>query len=50
MTTYFQLKNDIRDIRLDQQTQHRIDDIRLKVLENQVAVLQRRVDDMRSHK
>ena len=50
MTTYFQLKDDIRDIRLSQETQNRVNDIRLKVLENQVAVLQRQVDDIRAHK
>jgi hypothetical protein len=50
MTTYFQLKDDIRDIRLNQETQNRVNDIRLKVLENQVAVLQRQLDDIHSHK
>ena len=48
MTTYFQLKNDVRDIRRDQQTQSRVNDIRLKVLENQVTVLQRQVDEIKS--
>jgi hypothetical protein len=50
MTTYFQLKDDIRDIRLAQQTQNRVNDIRLKVLENQVAVLQRQVDEIKTLK
>ncbi|MBS1532895.1 MAG: hypothetical protein JSU01_21505 [Bacteroidetes bacterium] len=48
MTTYFQLKQDIRDIRLDQQTEHRVNDIRLKVLENQEDVHQRQVDELKS--
>lgn len=46
MTTYFQLKVDISNIRLNQETQNRVNDIRLKVLENQVAVLQRQVDQI----
>lgn len=47
MTTYFQLKEDIRDIRLNQETQNRVNDIRLKVLENQVSVLQHQVDQIK---
>jgi hypothetical protein len=50
MTTYFQLKVDIGNIRLNQETQNRVNDIRIKVLENQVAVLQRQVDDIRLKK
>lgn len=50
MTTYFQLKVDIGNIRLNQETQNRVNDIRLKVLENQVAVLQRQVDAIRIKK
>lgn len=46
MTTYFQLKVDISNIRLNQETQNRVNDIRLKVLENQVTVLQRQVDQI----
>ena len=50
MTTYFQLKDDIRDVRLRQETQARVEEIRLKVLENQVAVLQREVDEIKAWK
>lgn len=50
MTTYFQLKVDIGNIRLNQETQNRVNDIRLKVLENQVAVLQRQVDEIKLKK
>jgi hypothetical protein len=47
MTTYFQLKQDIRDVRLNQETQSRVNDVRLKVLENQVAVLQQQIYKMK---
>jgi hypothetical protein len=46
MTSYLQLKSDIHDIRLSQETQNRVYDIRLKVLETQVSVLQRQVDEL----
>lgn len=46
-TTYFQLKNDIHDVRIQQETQARISEIRLKVLEGQVAVLQTEVDQLK---
>ena len=47
MTSYLQLKSDIHDIKIAQETQNRVYDIRLKVLETQVSVLQHEVDDMR---
>jgi hypothetical protein len=50
MTTYFQLKGDIHDVKISQETQSRIYEIRLKVLESQVAVLQRRVDEIKARK
>jgi len=46
VTSYLQLKNDIHDIKINQETQYRIYDIRLKVLETNVTVLQHRVDEM----
>lgn len=46
MTTYFQLKSDIHDVRTTQETQARINEIRLKVLEGNVAVLQQEVDEL----
>jgi hypothetical protein len=49
MTTYFQLKQDVNNIRLNQETQNRVNDVRLKVLENQVAVLQRQVDEIKTN-
>lgn len=50
MTTYFQLKGDIHDVKISQETQSRVYEIRLKVLEGQVAVLQRRVDEIKALK
>lgn len=50
MTTYFQLKSDVHEIRLSQETQNKINDIRLKVLETQVNLLQQQVDEIRFKK
>jgi cell division protein FtsL len=50
MTTYFQLKGDIRDVRIQQDAQNRINEIRLKVLEGQVALLQREVEQIKTKK
>lgn len=47
MTTYFQLKESVNNIRLNQETQNRVNDVRLKVLENQVTVLERQVDEIK---
>ncbi len=48
MTTYLQLKNDIHDLKLTQETQNRVNDIRLKVLESEVSLLQQQVDEIRN--
>ena len=45
MTTYFQLKVDIREVKITQEAQTRINKIRLKVLENEIAVLQQQVEE-----
>lgn len=50
MTTYFQLKGDIRDVRVQQDAQNRVNEIRLKVLENQVALLQHEVEQFKIKK
>jgi len=50
MTSYFQLKGDIHDIKTTQESQTRINEIRLKVLENNVAVLQQQVNDIKSER
>ena len=49
VTTYFGLKADIYDVRVRQEAQNRIDEIRLKVLEGQVAVLQTEVAQLKKH-
>ncbi len=47
MTTYFGLKTDIREIKDTQQMETRVNNLRLKVLENQVAMLQKQVDEIK---
>ena len=48
MTTYFQLKDDIHDIKTEQTTQNKIYDIRLKTLELQVSTLQIQVNQFKT--
>jgi len=50
MTTYFQLKSDIKDVRSTQEIQSRVNEIRLKVLEGQVALLQQDVNKLKDNK
>ncbi|AYL96425.1 hypothetical protein [Mucilaginibacter celer] len=50
MTAYFQLKGDIKDIRSSQETQTRINEIRLKVIEGQIAILQQEVSKLKERK
>ena len=50
MASYFQLKNDIHDLKINQETQNRVYDIRLKVVESQVALLQQQIEEIRSEK
>ncbi|MBK0378578.1 hypothetical protein [Mucilaginibacter segetis] len=50
MTTYFELKNDIRDVKMQQDAQTRVNEIRLKVLESQVALLQNEIDEIKTTK
>jgi hypothetical protein len=50
MTGYFQLKGDIKDIRSSQETQMRVTELRLKVIENQVAILQQDVAKLKEKK
>jgi len=47
MTTYFQLRSDIHDVSARQEAQTRVNEIRLKVLEGQVALLQREVEQIK---
>jgi len=46
MTSYFQLKGDINQIRTVQDSQTRINELRLKVLESNVTVLQEQVREI----
>ena len=50
MASYFQLRSDIHDVTTRQEAQTRVNEIRLKVLEGQVAVLQREVEAIKIHK
>jgi cell division protein FtsL len=50
MTTYFQLKGDIKDVRSTQETQNRVNEIRLKILEGEVAILQQEVRELKDGK
>lgn len=47
MTTYFQLKGDIGDIKNQQETQNRVNDIRLKTLEGRVEILEMQVRNIK---
>ena len=40
MTTYFQLKGDIGEVKNQQETQNRVNEIRLKTLEGRVEILE----------
>jgi hypothetical protein len=47
MTTYFHLKNDINEVKIQQEAQTRINEIRLKILEGQATVLQREMEEFK---
>jgi trans-aconitate methyltransferase len=48
--TYSQLKDDIRDVKSQQETQNRVTDLRLKLLEDHVNVLQQQIDELKKDK
>jgi hypothetical protein len=50
MTSYFQLKNDIYYLKTEEVNQSRINEIRLKVLESNVSILQQQVNEIRNQK
>jgi len=50
MTTYFQLKGDMQDIRATQETQARVNEIRLKTVEAQVQLLSSEVAELKHDK
>lgn len=43
ITTYCNLKTDIKEVKLSQETETRINDIRIKVLESQVILFQKQM-------
>jgi hypothetical protein len=47
MTTYFGLKTDIQEIKNAQNTEAKLNNIRIKVLEDQVTLLQNEMDDIK---
>ncbi|MDR3693361.1 hypothetical protein [Mucilaginibacter sp.] len=47
MTTYFGLRSDIQEIKSSQSTESKINNIRIKVLEDQVNLLQKEVDEIK---
>jgi hypothetical protein len=47
MTTYFGLKTDISEIKASQETEAKINNIRIKMLEGQVSLLQKEVDEIK---
>ena len=50
MASYFQLRSDINEVKVQQEAQTRIDEVRLSILEGQVAVLQREVEEIKTTK
>ncbi len=47
MTTYFGLKTDISEIKATQETETKINNIRIKVLEDEVTLLQKKIDGIK---
>jgi hypothetical protein len=50
MTTYFQLKGDIYEVKMSQEAQNRVNEVRLRVLEGQVAILQTEVEQLKKQR
>ena len=50
MTSYFQLKGEISNVRATQETTTRVNEVRLKVLESQVSLLQQEVNKLKDNK
>jgi hypothetical protein len=50
MTSYFQLKWEISNVRATQETTTRVNEVRLKVLESQVSLLQQEVNKLKDNK
>jgi hypothetical protein len=50
MTTYYGLKNDIMEIKSAQETDTSINNIRIKMIEGQVTLLQAEITAIKDHK
>jgi sensor domain CHASE-containing protein len=50
LTTYFNLKSDVNEVKTQNEITNRVYDIRLKVLETEVSLLQQDVNEMRGGK
>jgi hypothetical protein len=48
MTTYFNLKTSIQEVKASQEIEARVNNIRIKILENQVAILQTEVQEIQN--
>ena|ERR1700748_1246470 len=48
IATYFGLKSEIQEVRLSQQTETQVTEVRIRVLENEVNILQKEVDDFKT--
>jgi hypothetical protein len=47
MASYFQLRSDISEVKVQQEAQNRVNEVRLRILEGQVTVLQREVEGIK---
>ena len=50
MTSYFALKSDICEVKSNTETTTRVNEVRLKMLESQVALLQQEVNQLKEIK
>ncbi|HVW97498.1 MAG TPA: hypothetical protein VHA56_16110 [Mucilaginibacter sp.] len=50
MTTYYSLRDDIKDVRATQETTNRVNEIRLKLLESHVALLEQEFHELKERK
>jgi low affinity Fe/Cu permease len=50
MGTYFKQNNDINDVKSHQETTDRVNEIRLKLLENQVSLMQIQINEFKNDK
>ena len=48
VTTYLGLRSDIHDLSITQKTESRIYDLKIKALENELAIMQDELDDLKA--